>query len=62
MALLLLFFWPHPQHTEVPRSGTEPVQLQPVLQLWQRQIPLHHKGTSASISLNFNILELIVGY
>ena len=41
-------FWPHPQHTEVSRSGTEPTpQQQPEPQQWQCQIfnPWQYQGT-----------------
>ena len=40
-----IFFWPHPQHAEVPRPGTKPaLQQWPEPQHWQCWIlnPLHH--------------------
>ena len=42
------FFWPHPQHAEVPGPGIKPVpQQQPELLQWQCQILnlLNHTGT-----------------
>ena len=54
-----LFFWPHPQHMDIPRPAIEfEPQLQPRLQLWPCPAlnPLCHSGNSlphVSLSPNF---------
>ena len=48
--LYLMFFWPHPQHAEVPRPGIEPTpQRWPEPQQWQHWIInlLSNQGTPA---------------
>ena len=57
------FFWPCPQHTEVPRSGAELLPQQgPKSQQWQCWIlnPLSHQGTPCIYFLNFILFYFIL--